>query len=282
MDPNNPSIPTPISTGTPPETYTIKVDGADKVVTKDELVQLAQKGVASDSRFQEAARMKREAEKALTLQRGLKALNEGWDEDVFRSVAEGLDMAPDAIEATIRSMQQEQNPAPAAPVARPAPPAGTIGANPAPQPRAINFDLLDPELKEVILGVVSENWDRDVQNSLAKDPVIGYNTKKPGQQEVLLRQAKGIVRRRILEDASAGRDRTRLLGDMISELRTLVQDFGTLAQPTPPSGLGPAPSAGRSEVYPTQKPKRVDVTDSGYSDNIADTIGFKLAKALRG
>lgn len=240
---------------------------------------LAQKGAAADGKFQDAARMRAEAEDATRVVQGLQLLNQKWDDDVFRQVAKGLHMSEDEIEATLESVRTPANPSPNG---NP----GNIGRGQAPAPAnsPVGFNQLDDELKTALAEVTQTVlWERDIQNSLVKDEVLGYNIKEKGSAaaDKLSGLAKGIIRRRLLENPQAGSNRTQLINETVAELRTLVKDVGTLTNPIPPSGLGPAPMSGRTEIYPTQKPKRPEAISGDHADFIADTIGYKLAQGLK-
>lgn len=247
---------------------------------------MAQKGAAADSKFQEAARLRAESEQDRRVVQGLQLLNKQWDDDVFRQVAKGLNMTEDEIEATLLSTRTP-NPAPSSNGSPAQGTQGTQGGNqwgPPPKQTPVGFSMLDDELKAAMAEVTQTVlWERDIQNSLAKDEVLGYNIKEKGSAaaDKLAGLAKGIIRRRLLENPQAGSNRTQLINETVAELRTLVNDVGTLTKPIPPSGLGPAPMSGRTESYPTTRPKRVEAISGDHADFIADTIGYKLAQGLK-
>ena len=238
--------------------------GEDKELTADELVKLAQKGASADTRYQEAAKIKREAEKAVEFLEGLKSLRDGFDEGTFRRVAAELGMDKDAVEEMVVSATADQDP----------PPGKRGKVKVADEgPRNVRFGDLDSELKSVFVDITKDRQEMALRMALEKDEVLGYTVKKrPETLAKLMAHAQKVFRRRIAETPPTA-DRTRLVEDTISEVRADLKELGTLYNPTPPTGLGPAPRGDSPDFYPKKKPDRVKATEPGYEDRITKLIG---------
>lgn len=251
-----------------PETWTLKVYGEDVPKTKEEVIALAQKGVAADRAFQEAAAIKAKAENALVLQESLLALQSGFDPAVARKAlgamgltGEDLEAAVEAAKAQVEASQQVAT----------QPNQGNV---PPQKPSKIKYQDLSPELQAYYVEREQERQNKLLEAAIAKDSVLQYNYKKA--PEKLINLGQRVLRRRVFETGREIGDGTHIMPEVVGELRAILQDFGT---PGPPSaGLGPAPSSEGTSLYPTKEPKRPSVTDTqGHEDYIVKKMGHMIA-----
>ncbi len=260
------------------------MNGAKRMLTTEELVAFAQKGAAADERFQEAAKVraeaaatKAEAEKAMKIVHDLQALNSApeLDEVGFRNLAKDLGVKDEAIEQMLAELQEESEPV------KKKEKVVAKTNNQLPQP--VGYKGLDPELQSFFKEVMGKIWDEDVRKSLDTDQVLKYNIEKGGPEarNVLLDSTRDVIRRRVLEDPASASDRTRLINEAIQEVRSTVKKFGILNKPDVPPGFGPAPLTGSHTLYPKTEPKRVDASQAGHADFIADKIAWFLKNGPR-
>lgn len=258
-----------------PVTHKIMVNGSERLLTTEELVTFAQKGASADERFQDAAKLKQEAQRdrddaarAMKIVSALENFEKTGNPQDFRTAASELGVDQAQIEATLKELQ-------------------AAGGNnqppqnqPPPKPQPVGFAGLDDELKSTFKEVVGKIWDEDIKKGLASDKVLMYTVRKGGDQEAkLIDLTKKIIRRRVLEDPQSASNRARSISEAIQEARSLVTDIGTLTQPEPPPGFGPAPPTGSPELYPKTEPKRIESTQAGFSDFIGNKILWALTKA---
>lgn len=79
---------------TKPESYTLKVDGQDRTVTLAEMQELATKSAGADAKFQDAATMRKEAEKGLRISTLISDLSENPSEASAKELAVHLGIDP--------------------------------------------------------------------------------------------------------------------------------------------------------------------------------------------
>lgn len=260
----------PAPSSAPPQTYPVTIDGKVQQLTLDELTKHAQKGIAADARFQEAARIREEAARDQKLAQSIRQLRKGFDEDTFREVATGVGMTAEEIEATIAELTgQSKTPAAANPQG--------VG-NPSP-PRKVKFSELDKELQDWMVEEEKQRQERDLRKAIESDQVLGYHTgKRPDSMKSLLDLGKKVLRRRVAETGGQVASKARLIEEVVGEIRSTLTEFGTILGSTPTTGLGPATSNDGSDIYPTKLPDRVSVVSPEYEENLSTRLSYLVRK----
>lgn len=273
---SNPSVP-PQQTTNPPITRMIKVNGVEQVKTLEELAVLAQKGAAADERFQEAARMRQEAESALAVVDNLKSLSSDWNEEAFRKVAQGLGMnAADTEEAIAAARANASTTG-----RNDADPGVRQTVNPSTPPKKVTYGDLDPTIQRELVDLAQSRQEKLIQAALEKDEVLKYDVNSsPQRRKAIADQALKLYRGRVIAAGGRVGDGAQVLQEVLQDMRQFREVFGTPEHPTPGPGLGPAPTGGRSDIYPTTEPKRVSVTDPGFEDYVSKKLAFEIAKTF--
>jgi hypothetical protein len=147
------------------------------------------------------------------------------------------------------------------------------------------FSDLSDDLQTVIGDAEQIRVDKIIQNTLDSDEVLAYymtvyDTKG---QKAIRDMIDEKVRGRL--DASDGKfgDGTRILREVVPEVRERLEALGTPNRSTPQMGLGPAPgSQSGADLHPRKQPDHVPSTEAGFEEHIADTLAHNLFKAQQG
>jgi len=295
---------------TAPNPYTaqpveIVVDGQKRMVSQDELVKLAQKGVSADSRFQEAADLSKENAADKALREDLRLLADTGDITAFRRAGAAMGLNGDEVEEAARIVYEQMDGEGTASPGE----YDTDGVTRTPQGGEMNtarrFELFETELSKMkselaarrtgygdldrglqtaILDVEQGRVSKIIQNSLDNDPVMVYYMKSldgKGQQAVR-NMIDEKIRGRL--DASNGEfgDGAQILREVIPEVRETLEAIGTPTRSIPQMGLGPAPGGQGADIYPTKQPDHVPSTESNWEEHIAETLRYNEFQANQG
>lgn len=286
------------------------VDGQKLVVTQEELVRRAQKGSSADSRFQEAAAKSKETESAIAFKEDMRLLAETGDISAFRRCGAEMGLTGDEVEEAARIVYENAdsgNPA--------SPGQDQFDENSLYEPRTVQggqvtigqrmafleaelaktkaalagtgrtgFADLDPALQTVVVDVEQRRVDGIIKNALDSDQVIayymnGYDDK--GRQAIRNMIDEKVRGRLDASDGSFG-DGTRILREVVPEVREALEALGTPNRLTPQMGFGPSPAGQGANIYPTKEPDYVASTEAGWEEHIAATIQHNQFKASQG
>jgi hypothetical protein len=292
----------------------IIVDGEKQTVTHSKLVELAQKGVSSASRFQEASAKSKEADSAIALKADLEILAETGDISAFRRAGASMGLTGDEVEEAARIVYESMGESPN----NPSSPGedqfnddgaydgrasrgqegreGSVSQRIAALEAALskttailenkrtNFGDLDESLQVVVTDVEQARVDKIIQKALDSDEIMSYymKTHDTNGQRAIRDMIDEKVRGRL--DASDGKfgNGIQILREVIPEVKSTLEALGTLNRSTPQMGLGPAPGGQGAEIYPTKQPDHVSSTDPGFDEHISETLAHNVFKAQQG
>ena len=287
------------------QTTEIIVDGQKQVVTHDQLVTLAQKGVASDNRFQEASSKSKEADAAINFKADMDLLAETGDISAFRRAGAAMGLSGDEVEEAARVVyESNEEPSPGSEgfdenslYTNNGPPPGQatgVGQQIAALTAMVQklqgqasgkqtgFGDLSEDLQTVIGDAEQIRVDKIIQNVLDSDDVLSYymgSYDKKGQSAIRS-MIDDKVRGRL--DASDGKfgDGTRIMREIVPEVREHLEALGTPNRSTPQMGLGPAPGGqSGADIYPRKQPDHIPSTEAGFEEHIGETLAHNLFKA---
>ena len=284
------------------------IDGQKVVVTQDELVRRAQKGGSADSRFQEAAAKSKETEAAIAFKADMDLLAETGDIGAFRRAGAAMNLTGDEIEEAARIVYEhaenenspgedrfdentlyepKQNPGEQGTmVQRMAFLEAELGKTKAllTGSNRTGFADLDPALQTVVVDVEQRRVDRIIQNALDSDEVIAYymNSYDDKGRQAIRDMIDEKVRGRL--DASDGSfgDGTRILREVVPEVKATLEALGTPNRLTPQLGFGPALGGQGANIYPTKEPDHVASTEAGFEEHIQEVLQHNVYKASQG
>lgn len=260
------------------------IDGQEKKWTPEEFSQQVatlQKGVSAESRFQEAARMKQEAEgQVAALNQRVKDLLTQVDGGSASAYAQLLEIQGVTGEAARQKMAVFNQ------VWEEAQRADTDeDAQSHLPPRKMGLDDLDDSLKEALNMVIGEvkglrnTRTRDkvyseVDQALDKDPNLKVFLKEGPQAEKLRSLAKEKVRSRVRDGEQFG---AQMLQDVAKELRELAVAFGagsgdSISIP----GLGSSPSLDGMGPQAAEPPALGKLGEPGYGKSILQKLAWHV------
>lgn len=259
---------------TAPDTFTIKVKGVEKSVTRDELIALAQKNDFVEQRAQELSDREKslgEASKAYELLRKSRT----GDKDASRVLArEFLGYSEDEIKAVFDAAVGGTAPSP------------TTTQTPT-QAKPPELKDLPPEVQRAVQIVMTKDKDEalveirnQVREKLASDKVLGHTLNRDKERLTAVSQyVELVLRRRVQEGKPYGPE---LLADTVQEARVFAKQAGILgsADGTTPgsyhtTGLGPTGSLTFEGFHPDQAP----VTRPPITGDANERIKYLLSRA---
>jgi hypothetical protein len=284
MDPNDPKPPVddpkpPVDDPKPPadppppaeEKFTVKVDGEDRVFTKEEAIAALAKVGGADKKFQEAAELRKQAERGMRIDSLLAKVQstETPDEKDVNELA-GL------MNIDLSNFVGEPGPPPNSP----------------PTNKKLTLDDFSPELKRQLEYDNQrniENAEQKILNEITKgvdkDEILGKMNsvaKDAGNEDFLGSVASMVhedVLRKIQRGESYGPD---LISRSIQAARARLKKFGTPEKVSQPKtiimGLG-QPGGEPVSVQPDEPIKRKESSETGYADNFAKRAFQMLSKA---
>lgn len=280
--PPNPGGPDPLNVFRQPTakeaTVQLEVYGNPVEVAMPEAIKYAQKGLAADQRFQEAAKMVKEAERGKQFEVLLTKMQQG-DENAFRELGKLTNLpsgdVENAIQTYFRSIgetdTEEEEWDDEEPV-----------ATPAAAPTEIGFQHFSQEVKDNLLASELDRQDRLIEKALDKDEVIGYYMKDRAWTDEQRNAIRNAVRIQVQGRLKAG-ERFGLNGDILNDIlppiRNMLKAVGATKRNVPQVGLGPALGLPSDDVYPTKMPERVSSSDqTEFEDFITRRLAFELAQ----
>ena len=150
--------------------------------------------------------------------------------------------------------------------------------------RRTGFPDLDETLQTVVVDVEQRRVDKIIQNALDSDEVLAYYMKSyddKGQQAIRDMIDEKVRGRLDASDGSFG-DGTRILQEIVPEVKKTLEAIGTPNRLTPQMGFGPSPGGQGANIYPTKQPDHVSSTEAGFEEHIAETLQHNLFKATQG
>jgi len=267
--------------------YTLRRGDEVQQVTEEELVRRAQIGWNGERLAQEAAEIRKDASKSIAADEDMRAVFEDNDVDAFRRLGAKYGVESAQVEAIAKRSFEDSGAeddededivedyyteSRAGKVAR------------SQEDSQVSYQDLSPDVQRVVQKVEKERIDEIVNNALDNDEEIAYNMEA--------RDDKGRVAiRTYVDDKIQGRlqafggdfgDGTRILGEILPELREHLQALGTPGQRTQ-MGLGQAPGGGDTEIYPRKLPDHVSSTEGeDFEQHIFDTMKYHQGQAERG
>lgn len=264
------------------QVHKVKINGNEKEVTTQQLIDMAQKAESADEKFQAAAALSRENADAINMQADVKALFEDGDMDAFRRLGLKMGVDPADVERiTQETFNSEESDEDVIETYE-----KELRENPASKPQKtgpIDYSQLSPDIQRALRTVETDRIEKIVTAALDNDEVVTYNMEQYDAtgQAAIRAFVDDKVRGRL--DAFGGDfgDGSRILADILPEVRDHLQALGRPRQ-TGPMGLGHAPGGGDMEVYPKTKPEHVSSTEGeAFEQNILETLAWEQAKAER-
>lgn len=279
--------------GTPPpaeKTFTITVDGQKRSLTESELVTLASKGAGAEKRFEEAAEIRKKAERGMVIQAAVEAIQAGTATKAqVDQMLELMNLEPDQV-PNYEGMFQGGT----------TPPAGKQGGGKREEaPQVVGMDRLDKNVQDILsfaneqqMEKIRSDIERQTREAVQKDAKIGEllsgldERSKTAVMEELFEMAKQDVREGIvIRNQLFG---TEMLDTTIQRLRHRVERLGIpAARASQPSvGSGPMPYSGGYGQYPQMpipdKPVgRVPVSDPDYITRVTQRALQNQKKAMQ-
>lgn len=281
--------------------YVLKSGETTVELTEDELYARASKGFGAEQKFEEAARIRTEAEGSLAaattkLQGEFQTLLQQADGGSVAAYEKMLDMigvTGEAKFARIRQYQEDNTEAPDAAVVAAAN-AAAAAKGTAPVPPAIPSRVVDLATAMETQGLavddvvrILKNADKsdktrirdeifaDLRATLDKDAEVGKMISAGGSKaERLVELANQKVRGRIFDGERSGPE---LYAKVLNEVKGIMTDFGSGDTPTTPPGLGSSPfvTAQLSQAKETPDPKSVTAGD--YAENVGQRLAHLVA-----
>jgi hypothetical protein len=263
------------------------VDGTEQRVTLEKAKELAQKGVAAEKRFQEAAQMRKEAERGVRVTELLKKVTEEHDLDSFRELCKESGLNEEQTEQAIAvGWQEEGEEVDTGP--EPDDTKGVLAelkkSIEASQRRKLKYDDLDTDLKRAFEDMESGRISKIVQNSLDKHPKIGYymRTLDDKGQKAIRDMIHDGIQGRLDEVGGDFGDGSQVLPQVLSKVSERLEALGSPERTTPPTGLGPSPGVGTSGSLPEKAPEHVSSSEAGFEQHILEMIVHNARKAESG
>lgn len=276
----------------------VKVHGQDVQLTHEQLVTAAQKGMAADQKFQEAATQTKENAQAIAAFADMKLLAETGDIGAFRRAGAAWGMSGDQVESAAQivyenteegsgeSGESDENEVFRQDDAR----RGGSGKNWAAElaqvkasidNKQVSLDDLSPDLQDALVNVEQVRIREIVQKSLDSDQTLRYymDSYDAKGQEAIRGMVNDKIRGRL--DASDGRfgDGAQIMQEVLPEVKNLLNAIGTPERTTPQLGLGPSPSGQGPDIYPMKKPDHVASSEAGFEEHIGQAIAHNVRQA---
>lgn len=286
--------------------YILKVGDIEKQVTEAELFQLAQKAHGAESKFEEAARIRKESEGlAETYRRVLLAADAG-DADAYAALLNAMGLPEEdkarrvaqykqawtssASGAEKEAGDEEDDGGEEAPPAR-------EGKRGAPQRAPLALEQLPEEVQRLVQAVGNRETvellqrleqetrakDRNVVyeetwKEVAKDAGLGKIVQKGGPRaEKLRRLSDTLIRGRIRDGERYGPETRE---SVVKELRGLAEEFGSGPPAENPFlGVGPGPGIGHLEAQSDTPPERKPITDEGYGKSVLGRLAHRMLRS---
>ncbi len=269
-------------------THAVVINGKQEQWTMEKLIAEAQTGAAGREKFEEAAAMRKENNKAVALQEDLELVFNEGDIDAFRRLGASMGVPGDEVEEVAQKTfgegseddededvvnsyfeESSQNAD-----------KGTRSRETGP----VDYSRLSPDIQRVLRGAEKVRIDEIVQSALDKDEKIAYNMEAhtPEGRVAIRRFVDEKISGRLTSFGGDFGDGTRILAEVLPEIREHLQALGIPGQRTH-TGLGQAPGGGDTEVHPKQLPDHVPSTEGdAFEQNVLETMAYHQSQAERG
>ena len=268
-------------------TYPVVVNGKAENWTLEKLTAEAQTGSAGREAFQEAAAMRKENAQALATQEAMEQVFKEGYIDAFRRLGAHYGVAGDEVERiaarTFGDVGEGDEEGDEEVVNSYLKEEGETRSR-SQKPEIIDYAKLSPDVQRVLREAEKTRIDGIVQMALDKDETIAYNmeAQTPDGKRAIRDYVDEKIRGRLDSFAGDFGDGTRILAEVLPEIKAHLQALGTPGQRTP-TGLGQAPGSGDTEVYPQKLPDHVSSTEGdAFEQNVLETMAFHQAQAERG
>jgi hypothetical protein len=271
------------------KTYPVVVNGKQENWTLEKLTQEAQTGAAGREKFQEAAAVRKENAKALAVNEDMELVFKGGQDglDAFRRIGASQGVPGDQVEEiakrTFASEDEDEDEDVVESYFKESSEADSKTTR-SREPGPVGYDSMTPDVQRVLREAEKVRIEGIVGNALDKDETIAYNMKaQTPEGRLAIRQYvdEKIHGRLPLFNGDFG-DGTRILAEVLPEIRTHLQALGTPGQRTH-TGLGQAPGGGDTEVHPKTLPDHVPSTEGdAFEQNILEEMAFRHDQAQRG
>ncbi len=263
-------------------TYPVTINGKAENWTLEKLTAEAQTGAAGREKFQEAAEVRKEASRALAIQEDLEMVFKDGDIDAFRRLGAQYGVPGDEVEKiAARTFGDEEDED--GEVVNSYLKEEAEGKTRSRQDEPIDYSKLSPDVQRVLREAEKTRIDVIVKNALDKDENIAYNmdAQTPEGKKAIRDYVDEKIRGRLDSFAGDFGDGTRILAEVLPEIKAHLQALGTPGQRTK-TGLGQAPGGGDTEVYPSKLPDHVSSTEGdAFEQNVLETMAFHQAQAER-
>lgn len=265
--------------------HDVVIDGKAEQWTYEKIIKEAQTGAAGRQAFQDAAAMRKENSRSAAIEEDLKMVFEEGDEDAFRRVGAAYGIPQEEIDAAAQNafstddedgdvVNQYFNEAEEA----------EKGESRSRTTGPVSYGDMAPDVQRALRGVESTRMEKIINAALDNDEKIAYNMEAhtPEGRAAIRSLVDEKIRGRLANYGGDFGDGTRILQEVLPEIRGLLDAFGTPGQKTN-MGLGSAPGGDGTAGHPPKRPDHVPSTDGdAFEQNILDTMAYHHDKAQRG
>ena len=275
--------------GDKPETYNLKVGGEEKVLTLDELRELASKSAGADEKFRLASEMRDKGKDGLEIKEAFTSVFNAKDGNVdmkaVRKLARVMDMDAgelekmfqDEIDKTDKKLDKK-----------------------APTPEKVGLKTMDEETRSIMeqarqdqIAAAEVRVEKMCIEGVDKDEFFGKmiddtpDDQVEGRKAAILAMVQEEVKGKILASPyTKEKFGTEMITAAIQGVRARVKKFGISSkkamQPMNLGVLGLRPTGQLpAEVHSDDEIKRVSSNDESYVDNVVSRLGQKMVQGIR-
>lgn len=266
-------------------TFSVTINGKQEEWPLDKLISEAQTGAAGREKFQEASELRKESAKAIAIQEDLEMVFKEGDIDAFRRIGAQMGVPGDQVEDIAKRTfgnQDDEDEDVVNDYFNESSKAGKQDTR-SRENGPVDYSRLSPDVQRVLREAEKTRIDGIVQGALDKDEFIAYNmTAHTSEGRAAIRSyVDEKIRGRLDSFSGDFGDGTRILAEVLPEIRDHLQALGTPGKRTP-TGLGQSPGGGDTEVYPTKLPDHVPSTEGeAFEQNVLETMAYHQAQAER-
>jgi len=264
-------------------TYTVTVNGRQEQWTLDKVIAEAQTAAAGREKFQEAAEIRKEAAKALAMQEDMELVFKEGDIDAFRRIGAAMGLEGDEVEQIARNTFRDDDVDEDDEDAIEAYDRQVRGQKRTSGDEKVGYDRFTPDVQRLLREGEEARMGKIIDFALDNDEVIAYNMAalSPEGQKAIREYVNDKVHGRLPEHHGDFGDGTRILAEVLPEIREHLQALG-IPQRRTPTGLGASPGGGGTEVYPRQKPDHVSSLEGdSWEQNILETLSYHKGNSER-
>lgn len=280
--------------------YMLKAGNTEEIVSEERLFQLAQLSFGANRKFEEASNARkdlegqvnaaREAAQKETLQKMQQVLAraEQGDAAAYEKYLEflGLDGADKEAKLNVyRQAWSTESDSDEGAGSRESAPLDMTRLPKEVQMAAKLVQHLGPDRMAEILERSDRKFREDDRNAIytetwsdiAKDDRLSKIVEKGGPRaDKLRRLSDTLIRGRIRDGGKYGPD---LRKDVVKELQSLAEEFGSGAAETPLPGIGMGPGLSLSGAQAEKRPDRKSITDPDFINNVAEELVYEVTHA---